>query len=86
MKISERNKMTFGQLFLKELSQEDAKALRRAIVDETDVCPSTLWRWGHDLMPAFPTQHLIRRIIAEQLGIVTTVGVLFPRKKKVVSE
>ena len=59
MKINRRNKMTFGQLFLRELPQEDAKKLRRAIVEETDVCPSTLWRWAHDMQPSLPAQNLL---------------------------
>lgn len=81
MKKNERSKMTFGELFLRELSQKDAKALRRAIVAETGVVPSTLWRWARDLTPTMPSQNIIRRLLHEMFGIDTTTDTLFPNNK-----
>lgn len=78
MKKNERSKMTFGQLFLRELPQEDAVALRRRIVEETGASAGTLWRWSHDLTPTLSSQNIVRRLLKEMYDIETTVHVLFP--------
>ncbi len=81
MKINERNKMTFPQLW-KDLRQTEMRDVRREIQEGLRKDRATFWRWykGDKTPSSFAEKQMFANIINRVLGIQTTPDTLFPKQ------
>jgi|GEM_PF-6752435 hypothetical protein len=82
MKINERNKMTFPQLW-KKLTIEEAAMVRKNVTIGMKITPSTFWRWwnGYAVPRSLSDKKDFVNIINETLGLNTDADTLFPESK-----
>lgn len=83
MKINERDKMTFPELWL-TLTLAETKAVRKNITRGLRKTTPTFWRWykGEATPDSYAEKALFALIINETLDMDTDADTLFPDKKQ----